>query len=78
MAVTGAPDRSLLLFFALLAVTAFLATMLLVENNLFVLGWQRLLLLMPNVNNEVHFATVVFSAAGKAAAEKTPKTCRLR
>lgn len=68
MAGSNAPDRSILLFFALVAVTAFLATMLLVEDNLFLLGWQSLLSLMPNGNNEVHFATFVFVAVGKAVA----------
>lgn len=55
-------------FFALVTVTTFLATMLLVEDNLFVLGWQRLLFLLPRGNTDVHFATPVFVAGWNAIA----------
>lgn len=47
------PDHSLMLFFALVAGTAFLATQLLVEDNLFVLGWQ--FLLSPLAGSNSHY-----------------------
>lgn len=64
----GRQDRSLMFFFALVTVTTFLATMLLVEDNLFVLGWKSLLSLLPNGNTDVHFATPVFVAVWNAVA----------
>lgn len=69
-----APDRSILLFFVLVVVTAFLATVLLVEDNLFLLGWKRLLSLMPSGNNDVHFATMTFVAGWRGRRLKTPST----
>lgn len=66
-------DYSILLFFALVAVTAFLATMLLVENNLFILGWQSLLSLLSGEAHHVNFATMAFVGGWKGHRVKTAK-----
>jgi phosphatidylglycerol lysyltransferase len=70
----NAPDRSILLFFALVAVTAFLATMLLVEDNLFMLFWQKLVFLLPGGDHDIHFATLGIIGGWKGYRLKTPET----
>ncbi len=62
VADVGTPDRSILLFFILLAVTAFLATILLVEDNLFKAAWKTLLFLLNGEPDQMSFATIVSMA----------------
>ncbi|MGE7368451.1 hypothetical protein ACQKKX_05185 [Neorhizobium sp. NPDC001467] len=57
------PDRSHFFFFLLLAGTAFFATMLLVEGNLFVQGWQLLLVLLVGRSDLADVASLLAGTA---------------
>lgn len=59
----GTADRSIQLFFILVAVTAFLATMLLVEDNLFDLAWRTLWSLLASDSHQISFAMVFIAGA---------------